>query len=500
MKRSDSLRASDCRKPAVADICLCTTRSVHTDMFHLSWDLDGVHSCRPRTAPSVYGIYMRPESSSHQESGDPREQALQALITYEQARASMRSVLRDMQMASDSDVRMHETLALEAITHLNTIDFLLIRTLGRGVLDSLSSRDRNLCRLALYEARWCEKDPSELNMLYPSLKSDLLDAVSRSARVNLPSVLSEMPLVAEYSLKYSHPSFVVETLLDNLPPPEVKALLDKNNQPRPYYLRANRLREGWEDIISELEGLDVVLAPDPDVTGLFMVKDGIEHLISSEFFEDGRVIIQDKSSLIAVSAMNLEDGACVWDACSAPGMKTELIVEAVGSSGRVVATEYSKSRLDDARNLSIRLGVRNVQWILGDATKPPVRNADKILIDAPCSSTGILAAYPSFKWRLNKDTLFALMAIQNKILDGIITTYADRPGTEIVYATCSILPHEGESQIDSVLSHHNVDLLDPVEPASPGYSGFGCSDRVTRLFPHRHNSSGFFIARLRIGP
>ncbi|MHA2072256.1 MAG: hypothetical protein ACW985_10785, partial [Candidatus Thorarchaeota archaeon] len=106
--------------------------------------------------------------------------------------------------------------------------------------------------------------------------------------------------------------------------------------------------------------------------------------------------------------------------------------------------------------------------------------------------------HPSYKWRLNKTMLMSIMSIQNKILDGILSTYSDRPGTEIVFATCSLLPHEGESQIDSAMTRHQFELLEIPYKGSPGYSGFECSDKVIRLFPHRQNSNGFFIARMRI--
>jgi 16S rRNA (cytosine967-C5)-methyltransferase len=92
----------------------------------------------------------------------------------------------------------------------------------------------------------------------------------------------------------------------------------------------------------------------------------------------------------------------------------------------------------------------------------------------------------------------SIMSIQNKILDGILGAYSDRSGTEVVFATCSLLPHEGESQIDSALTRHPIELMEIPFEGSPGYSGFECSDKVTRLFPHRDNSNGFFIAKMRI--
>ena len=166
--------------------------------------------------------------------------------------------------------------------------------------------------------------------------------------------------------------------------------------------------------------------------------------------------------------------------------------------GEIVATDIYEERVLVAEKLSRKLNAPHIEWIRADATKPIVQDADKILIDAPCTSTGVLQSYPSFKWRLNKETLFALMTVQNKILDAVLSAYAERLGTIVVFSTCSLLPHEGESQIESVLKKHNVELLPLWNNSSLGYSKFDCSELVQRLFPHKHNSSGFFIAKLQI--
>ena len=231
---------------------------------------------------------------------------------------------------------------------------------------------------------------------------------------------------------------------------------------------------------------------------VYRVIDDIDSIFSSQPFKDGRLIVQDKASVLTVNVLDPQPGQMIWDACAAPGMKTQLIAEKMQGIGHITASDIYEDRVKAAIGLSKKFRATRTEWICSDASKPSVHDADKILIDAPCTSTGVLQAYPSFKWRLNKETLFALMTVQNKILDAILSDYAEKPGTEVVFSTCSILPHEGESQIDSVLKRHNVELLQPSDCGSRGYPGFDCSAMVTRLFPHKHESSGFFIARLRI--
>lgn len=429
---------------------------------------------------------------------DTRAQALRALMAFERKRQSMKSILRDFETASDSRDEQHGLLALGVMRYMNTLDYLLVRGLDRRNIRDLDSDHRNLGRLALFETRWLNRNIGEIHELYPTMPTFLLRAVERASELNLSSFTSKLKPLSKYSVQYSHPGFLVGALLDNLPNSEAKQLLESNNRNRSYYIRVNQLDAGRDGVLTSLEERGVGFANLPDIPGLHVITEGIEHLVTSPEFTRGSVLIQDKSSVLAVRALNVQSGDRVWDTCAAPGMKTQLISEQLEGNGRIIATDFYQTRVKRARNLSKKFGIENVEWVQSDATRPTVISANKILIDAPCTSTGILQSYPSFKWRLNKEVLFALMTVQNKILDGVLSAYENNPGTEIVYATCSLLPHEGESQIESALSRHNIELLEPVLPDSPGYKRFECSDMVTRLFPHRHNANGFFIARLRI--
>ncbi len=427
-----------------------------------------------------------------------RSDALEALVQYDMSTTSMKTLLREMQTASadSTDSQVHtQSLSLSVIRFRNTIDFIISRSLGKRKLHDLSSRDRNILRLAIYEGHWLNSDLGEISSLYPEIES-YRSEFKRALAVNLNEVIEGMPPVNRLSLKYSHPTFLVKTLLDNLSLDETVQILVANNKKRTYYIRPNRLFDNYETALESLT--DTTMKRDPDIPEVSRIVDGVDSVVRSSLFKDGRVLIQDKSSVAAVNALDPQPGQKIWDACAAPGMKTQLIVEKLMGQGQVIATDVYGDRVEAAITRSHHLNASQIEWIHADATKPEVHDADKILIDAPCTSTGILQAYPSFKWRLNKETLFALMTVQNKILDAILTDYADRSGTEIVFSTCSILPHEGESQIDSALNRHNIELMHPLEYGNPGYPGFECSEMVQRLFPHKDDASGFFIARLRI--
>ena len=427
-----------------------------------------------------------------------RTDAVKALVHFEDSMTSMKTLLREMETtSSDSyvDRSLTQTLALSVVRYRNTIDFILSRSLKKKLHD-LSKKDRCILQLALFDSRWLQTDFSDILSFFPEIESDYLLEFENAVKFDLDETIKGMPEINRLSLKYSHPTFIVKTLLDNLNLDETIQFMEASNQTRTYYIRPNRLYDGYDNVLDSLK--HVRLQRDPNVPEVSKVLHGIDTIVTSSEFKDGRVLIQDKASVLTIDALNPQPGEKIWDACAAPGMKTQLIAERMKGQGEIIATDIYEERVHSASERSQHLNALQIEWIKADATTPVVRDADKILIDAPCTSTGILQTYPSFKWRLNKNTLLALMTVQNKILDAILTTYSDRPGTEIVFSTCSILPHEGESQIDSAMTRHNIELLEALPYGCEGYSKFDCSHSVTRLFPHKHDSSGFFIARMRI--
>lgn len=424
-----------------------------------------------------------------------RNQDLEALMRYDELEVSMKSLLREMQTASDTYYHS-SSLPISVIRYRNTIDYIATKALDKVNFQELDAQERNILRLAIYELRWLDEDFEHLKSIYPHDITRYEEVLKRSLELDLDLAVGKMPLVNRLSLIYSHPSFIVQTLLDNMSLDECTKLMKTNNLTRSYYVRPNKLFEGSSEFFDTLTGIKMV--PDTIIPEINRVEEGIDDLVKSDLFRQGKILIQDKASVLVVNALNPGPGQKIWDACAAPGMKTQLIAERMKGKGQLIASDVYPNRVKMAIELSKKLNDTHTEWTQSDATKPEFRDADKILIDAPCSSTGILQSYPSFKWRLNKDTLFSLMAIQNKILDGILSAYMEKPGTELVYATCSILPHEGESQIDSALSRHNIELIEPFDYGENGYPSFKCSKKVRRVFPHKHHCSGFFIARMRI--
>ncbi len=428
-----------------------------------------------------------------------RQRAVDLLARERGSSVSMHADLRAIaaEEGLESDVySIVQFLILGVTKHRNTIDFILGRVLKQGH-KRIDLRTWNALRLEVYETRWLGVPPEKLGACYPSNLLKMKDLVDKATRFDLESAIGNLTHVEQTSILYSHPTFMVKTLFESMPESEALRLMESNNGPREYYLRANLLKTTVDGVLSQLDALGVSVQQDADMPGLFRVVDGVSTIVLSDLFRNGLVLLQDKASVFVAKVLQPKPGDTVWDTCAAPGMKTQYLWESMNGEGRLVATDASLMRVRGAANRAHLLGCEGVQWVQGDASRNPIRGADKILIDAPCTSSGILRSHPMFKWRLNKKTLFDIMSVQNKILDGVMRACSNRPGTEIVYATCSLLPHEGESQIDSMLSRYKVELLEIGGVGSPGYPGFECSSKARRFFPQTHGTSGFFVCRFR---
>lgn len=432
-----------------------------------------------------------------------REKTLDVLQKYETGRQSIRSLLREYRDVNEFDTNFFagiEFLSIGIVRFQNTIDFYLSRGSGPVNIKELVSSNRNLLRIAVYQYFWLDIPISAIIEYLAQIDRKFIQIMKRLEKLDFVKAIARLPKEEQMSINYSHPTFLIKTLLDNLGETETIELLAENNHGSSSYIRPNHLISTSEIIkeINEIEGVDI--ESDSDVKGIFRIWKGLDRVVKSEPFVSKKVLIQDKASYLTAMVLNPKPGEFVWDACAAPGMKTQLLWELMKQKGRLVATEIDPTRYQIAKDRSVTLGLENVEWRLEDASKNPVEDADKILIDAPCTSTGMLRSHPSFKWRLNKKSLFSIMTIQNKILEGILSGYSKSPGTEIVFATCSILPHEGESQIDSIIDRYNVELVDVHRLDRTGYNEFACSKMVRRLFPHTHRTDGFFIAKMRVTP
>ncbi len=322
-------------------------------------------------------------------------------------------------------------------------------------------------------------------------KYDVFNRLEDSVRW-LYDHISNLRSLDEYSMtvEYSLPRWLVRRLMKLLGPREACELMGAMNK-RTYWIRVNTLKCSVEAAMRRLEALDVEVEEDTDFPILLRIRKGnIKRIILSPLVRKGLVFLQDKASVAVVYALKPEPGERILDACAAPGMKTTLIAQLMENRGFVVAVDLSARRLAVLRKILKRAGVKIVEPLHADSRKLPSYTCfDKVLVDAPCTSSGAIAADPSLRLRLERVDILRYSTIQRALL-----RFSLSMGNTVVYSVCSLLPEEGEEIIDSLIS--KLKLLPVRIPGNTGYPGYKCSNQVRRLFPHKHQTLGFFIARV----
>ncbi len=220
------------------------------------------------------------------------------------------------------------------------------------------------------------------------------------------------------------------------------------------------------------------------------------YLANSKAFRKGLIEIQDEGSQLIAQICAAQPGMQVLDYCAGAGGKTLALAAAMQNKGRIVAMDTEKSRLEKARPRFKRAGVSDiieVRPLSEDRGKKWLKRQkgtfDIVLADVPCSGSGTWRRNPDTRWRTFGPSLEDLLAVQADILDRV--TKAVKPGGHLVYATCSLLPEENEDQIERFLKAHPDFTAVPVEDA------LSRGGPYMRLSPHRHNTDGFFAARLQ---
>lgn len=209
------------------------------------------------------------------------------------------------------------------------------------------------------------------------------------------------------------------------------------------------------------------------------IKEG--SILSMDEFQEGKVLIQNPSSIEPVLALQLIDDLKVLDVCAAPGTKTQLISSFMRNTGEVIACDLYEHRLQLINQLMDKCGNTNVQTKVNDATVSSFEEEsfDRVLCDVPCSGLGDLSHKPEIKWHLKPENIDEIIQTQAKILD-VSSKYVKKGGL-LVYSTCTLNKKENTSQVQNFLKTHENYVLE--------------SEKT--IFPFEKYHDGFYVAVLR---
>ncbi|MGF7420970.1 16S rRNA (cytosine(967)-C(5))-methyltransferase RsmB [Providencia rettgeri] len=282
--------------------------------------------------------------------------------------------------------------------------------------------------------------------------------------------------------QYLHPSWLLKRL-QTAYPDDWQSIIEANNQRPPMWLRVNSQHHTATQYLNLLEQSEITAhlhSSHPNAIRL----DEPTAVSRLPGFEDGWSTVQDVSAQGCAELLEPQNGENILDLCAAPGGKTTHILE-LAPKANVIAVDIDESRLKRVKENLIRLKQHAVV-IQGDGTQPETwaqgQQFDRILLDAPCSATGVIRRHPDIKWLRRDSDINELAQLQSQILEAIWPYL--KPGGTLVYATCSIMPEENGKQIHNFLSKHNDACLNDG------------TDSGLQILPSTNGGDGFFYARL----
>ncbi|EDW90756.1 25S rRNA (cytosine-C(5))-methyltransferase nop2 [Drosophila yakuba] len=310
-------------------------------------------------------------------------------------------------------------------------------------------------------------------------------------------------------LYYSYNEFLMEKLMDMLPLTELMEYLEASEIARPLTIRTNTLKTRRRDLAGALINRGVNLDPLGKWTkvGLVVFNSQVPLGATPEYLA-GHYMIQGASSLLPVMALAPQENERILDMCSAPGGKGSHIASIMKNTGVLFANDSNRDRIKAIVANFHRLGIVNAVVSCEDGTK--FRNImtgfDRVLLDAPCTGTGVVSKDPSVKTTKSEVDVQRCYNLQRKLLLTAIdcTDAKSSTGGYIVYSTCSVLPEENEWVIDYALKKRNVKLVPTgLDFGVEGFTKFRqhrfhpSLNLTKRYYPHTHNMDGFYVAKLK---
>ncbi|MGE5654573.1 MAG: 16S rRNA (cytosine(967)-C(5))-methyltransferase RsmB [Bacillota bacterium] len=417
---------------------------------------------------------------------------------------ALSQALRSHRLAP-ADRALATELAYGAVKYQLTLDHWISRLSSRPV-EGLSPWVRVALRLGLYQLLFLNRIPphaavaetveavkQRVNQGAVGLVNAILRRVTRGAAVDYGD--PEREPVSYLSRRYSHPEWLVDSWLKMLGRQEAEALLAANNQNPSLHLRVNTLRASRDQVIAALasEGLDPVPSPLlPEAIRLH--KGSIEQ---SSSLKDGWAVVQDEGAMLVGRAVAPLPGEHIWDVCSAPGGKTTHMAQLMNNKGHIDATDIHHHRLEMVDRSAARLGINIIHTLQQDARHVADQEGvlyDRILVDAPCSGTGVLRRKVDARWQKSPEQIEELSRLQLELVASAARRL--RSGGRLIYSTCSLEQAEDEQVVTAFLKQHAEFRPCPLRESLVPEALVNGDDYQMKLFPHIHETDGFFIASL----
>jgi len=383
------------------------------------------------------------------------------------------------------------------------LDF-LISKFSAVAVDDMNPQFKNILRIGLYDLLFMDGTPDyaaineavELaKTLGGSRSGDLMNAILRRVQREMPDL--PKPDFKDRNLliatTFSHPEWLVKRWVKRFGEREAFQLLQYNNQHPAFYLRMNGLKTTDTNFKLRLTKSGIPFEESDWLPSYYRVA-SVNQIRAKGWFKKGFCQVQDIAAGFAATILDPQPDEMVYDLCAAPGTKTIAMADMMQNEGSILAVDISADRIGTIAENVTNYGAENVKIQRADIIKERFKLVDAVLLDAPCSGTGVLSKRADLRWRREESDLEKFTSQQDELLDAAANMV--KRGGRLVYATCSIEPEENMDRITKFLeTYDNFELEDldeylPEEVLSEDAKSY-------QTLPHIHHCDGHFGVLLR---
>lgn len=443
---------------------------------------------------------------------NPREIAAQALFEImtedSYSNLALKRLLKQNGAMPQKDRAFVTEIVNGTLRNINYIDY-LINTLSSVKTNKMKPWLLAVMRTAIYQICFMKvPDSAACNEAVSLVKNKgfgKLAGFTNGVLRNIARKKDELKLPAEeknnaeyLEILYSHPLWLIKMWLHEFDYPFVKDLCEKNNMSPDVTIACNPLKGSVTDLKQQLvkNGVSV---EDGNHWNYALHLSKTSNIANLNLFQQGFFHIQDESSMTAVEVLEPQSGEKILDMCAAPGGKSFLIAEKMKNIGEIIARDIHPHKLELIEEGAERLGISIIKTQCMDATQKDndsFQVFDRVLVDAPCSGLGLIRKKPDIRLKKSGNDIDVLSVLQREILQQA-ANYV-KPGGVLVYSTCTICKKENQKNLEWFLENHNdYEVEDISKMLSLSLQEATAEKGWIRLFPHIHDTDGFFIARMR---
>jgi len=383
------------------------------------------------------------------------------------------------------------------------LDF-LIDQFSNVKINEMKSSLKNILRLGVYDMVFMDSTPDyaaineSVEIAKYSLGSrtgDLTNAILRNLQRDIddlpkPNFEDRTKLVAT---TFSHPEWLVKRWTNRFGEREAFKLMQANNKRPSYYIRANNLRTKTENFKLRMTKHGIEFEESDWLPGYFKV-DSVAPFISKGWLDKGFCQVQDIAAGFAPYLLDPQPEESIYDLCAAPGTKSILMSDLMNGEGDILAVDISSERLDKLAESALSYHAENIRVRRADVTEVELDETDAVLLDAPCTGTGVLSKRADLRWRRDQDSLDNAVQLQSELLDSAAEMV--KKGGRLVYSTCSIEEEENMEQVMNFLDRHENFEMKSVEGYVPD-EVIAHGGLAYQTFPHKHDCDGHFGVLLK---